>query len=277
MGFFSDIENAAAGKIDQLNPLTNEQKSTFRNEGFALPATYPADGTGLPFSKVPNNRPGRPRRNIITWFVPEFGTVKMYINPENIGYNYKKLISKEKTKGGYTLQYWGEDLTTLSIRGTTGSSGVEGINALYEIYRAEQYAFDSTALKIASNNASQNAATSLIGNGLSALSGTGALGSAGAAGIAGIFGLDSPGASLASNNFTSLAQLAFTVEMYYDGWVFRGFFDNITIEETAYVFNYTIGFTVTQKRGYRTNYLPWQRSASGPSDYGSHHSFFNEP
>lgn len=274
-------------KVSNSVELTKAQESSFRDEGFALPANYSADGTGLPYSKVPSNRKGTLRRNIITWFVPEFGTVKMFINPDNISYNYKKLISKDKTKGGHTLQYWGEELTTLSITGTTGSSGVEGINVLYEIYRAEQYAFDPIALTIASNNYAQNAAADLVNSGLSYLGG--ALGSTigGVTGVAtnalvtsgvgGLLGLQSSGANMASNNFMSLAELAFGVEMYYNGWVFRGFFDSITVTEKDLLFNYVINFTVTQKRGYRENYLPWQKSPNnGPSQYGTPYSFKNE-
>ena len=255
--------DSAQQYLNQSNDLTAGQEASYKTNGFALPAAYSADGNGLPFRKVPYQHAGKIRRNIITWFVPEFGVVRMYINPDNLVYNYKKIIHKEKTKNGYSLQYWGEDLTTLQISGTTGSSGVEGVNALYEIYRAEQYAFDSTALSIAANNASQNAATDLVNSGLGFL-GKGIGGSAGAlvaGGLSGVLGLTSADSNMASKDFTSLAELAFTVEMFYDGWVFRGFFENITItERTDLLFAYNINFTVTQKRGYRTNYFPWHRT-----------------
>ena len=88
----------------------------------------------------------------------------MYVNPAAITYSHKKLISKDRTKGGYTLQYWGEELSSLNISGTTGAAGVEGINVLYEIYRAEQYAFDGTGLSLAANNAATpNLISSLLG------------------------------------------------------------------------------------------------------------------
>ncbi|TKP54045.1 hypothetical protein DVY53_14385, partial [Enterococcus faecalis] len=99
-------------------------------DGFLLPASVSADGNGLPYNHVSNNKPGQLKRNIITWFVPQFGIVRMYVNPNSISYNHKKLLSKDRTKGGFTLQYWGEDLTTINLSGTTGSSGIEGINLL---------------------------------------------------------------------------------------------------------------------------------------------------
>jgi hypothetical protein len=238
-----DSLNKAQDFLNQNNPLTSGQQTQFKKEGFLIPPTYTADGTGLPYNKAPDDRPAQVKRNIITWFVPEFGSVQMFINPQGITYNHRKVISADRTKGGYTLQYWGEELPTLSIQGTTGSSGIEGINMLYEIYRAEQYAFDSSGLAIA---AAASNFTDQVLNQITQISG--------------IFG-DTSSVPQA-RNITSLAQLAFTVEMYYNGWVYRGFFRDMTIEERAenFLLSYTINFAVTQKRGYRFNYFPWSRS-----------------
>lgn len=282
--------NATNSAVNTLNgqvPLTQSQQELFKSDGFLLPATFQADGNGLPYTNVPSYKPGVLHRNIITWYVPQFGTVRMYVNPSAISYNHKKLITKDLTKGGYTLQYWGEELTTLNISGTTGSSGIEGINALYEVYRAEQYAFDAVGLTLAANNASADVANNIIGGAGAALgnsvnqlfggspnSPTAAAGGAGLLG--GILGLDSPNNNLSAKNIPSLAQLAFTVEMYYGGWVFRGFFENMTINERAdnFLIEYQMTFTATQKRGYRVNYFPWTRSAKdGPSQYTTPEAF----
>src|SRR5579864_6992505 len=152
----------AAATLSGANPITQQQLASFQSNGFLVSATPSADGNGLPFTKIPPGTNGKLNRNIITWFVPQFGTVRMFINPQNITYNHKKLINKDRTKGGYTLQYWGEELSTLNISGVTGSSGIEGINMLYEIYRAEQYAFDAVGLTLAANNASADMANNLI-------------------------------------------------------------------------------------------------------------------
>jgi hypothetical protein len=291
MSLFGDIKNGIVDTIGTLQdsldrvPLNENQRNQFRSEGFALPANYSADGNGLPYNKVPANKQGQIKRNIITWFVPEFGTVKMFINPESISYQDKKLITKTRTKGGYALQYWGEELTTLNISGTTGSSGIEGINMLYEIYRAEQYAFDSVGLTLAANNASADIAGNIV-NGVGSAIG-GAIGNligsneesssaVGSSLLGGLLGLDSQTNNLAARNLPTLAQLAFGVEMYYNGVVYRGFFENMTVNEKAnnFPFEYQINFTVTQKRGYRVNYFPFHRSAnSGPSDFDTPHSF----
>lgn len=242
----------------------------YQREGFQLPPSISADSNGLPYNKIKNNRtPYRIKRNIVTWFVPDFGVVKMYVNPQGITYSHKKIINPTLTKGGYTLQYWGEALTELSINGTTGSSGIEGINVLYEIYRAEQYAMDTTGLLTSAMNSASNPLNNIIG------------GFAGGkieslvSSYGGVLGPDSPNNSLLSSNLNSLAKSAFSVEMYYSGWVYRGFFTSMTINEKAdnFLFDYTLNFTATQRRGYRVNYFPWHRSAKdGPSEWNTPYS-----
>src|SRR5574338_425725 len=277
--------NSAQNFLNQNNPLTSGQRDSFRNNGFLLPPTYSADGNGLPYNNVRSNKQGQLKRNIITWFVPQFGIVRMYVNPNSISYSHKKLIDKARTKGGYTLQYWGEELTTINISGTTGSSGIEGINMLYEIYRAEQLAFDSVGLTLAANNFNNDLSHNLL-NGVGSLFGgpfgqsVGGGSSPASALLGGIFGLDSPNNNLSPKNIPSLAQLAFGVEMYYNGWVYRGFFDSMTINERAdnFLLEYQMVFMATQRRGYRVNYFPWRRSAKdGPSQYGTPNSYNSTP
>ena len=190
----------------------------------------------------------------------------MYINPQSIAYNLKKLITNERTKGGYIVQYWGEELTTLNINGHTGGAGVEGLNVLYEIYRAEQLLFDPIALTMASDN-SVSGLNSLVDNTLGNIGGFGqTLSSV----TQGVLGLDPLSQSILPTNVPSLASMALGIELYYTGWVFRGYFNSFSFTESAErlgLFDYQIQFTVTQRRGYRTNSLGWQRSAiSGPSN-----------
>lgn len=249
------------------------------SNGFAADQAPSQSGFGTRQGRIVNNRPAVNARNIMHWLIPEQPIVQMYINPQNVTYSYKKSISSQRTKGGFVLQYWGEDLTTLRLTGTTGTSGIEGINVLYDVYRSEQLAYDPYALFLAAQQ-DQDSLTGLgsviggvVGGDLGSLIG-------GAAGS-----LLSGGINAANPNPTrpipSLAQLAFTVELYWSGEVFRGFFQNFTVTESADnlgMFNYDIEFTVTQKRGFRQNFLGWHRSAtSGPSNsnpqYGTPHSF----
>jgi hypothetical protein len=241
--------------------LTGEgQQRTFEQDGFIVPPIPTPSGEGLPSSKTRSQQHAKGHRHIIHWFVPEVGIINMYINPQSIDYNFKKLITPTRTKGGYVIQYWGEELPTLNLRGITGSSGVEGLNVLYEIYRAEQINFDPIGLTIASDSMLSGLADTIGSFGGSIL------GSA----TNGLLGQNPLTQSILPRNPPTLASLAFSIEMYYNGWVFRGFFTSMSWTESVDkmgMFDYNIQFTVTQRRGYRTNYMPHHRSANhGPSN-----------
>ena len=276
---FDDVIDATEGALDAVSGLRRGMDDRdFEKDGFILPPMPVSDGTGFPSSKVPSNVVGGYKRHTIHWFVPDMGIVKMYVNPQNIVYSHNKQINSQRTKGGYVVQYWGEELPTLSITGTTGSSGVEGINVLYELYRAEQYAFDPVGLTLAAEASSSNVANSLIGNvagGIgSAITGSAQSPFAGALGnsiVSGITGMDPANNGISSKNLPSLASIACGIEMFYMGWVFRGYFNSFNFTESANDFNFTydMKFTVTQRRGYRVNYMPWHKSAiSGASHNG---------
>jgi hypothetical protein len=67
----------------------------------------------------------------------------------------------------------------------------------------------------------------------------------------------------------TLAQSAFTVEMYYLGWAYRGYFEDFRFTEQAgnFLIEYNFNFVITQRRGYRLNNLGHQRVANyGPSN-----------
>lgn len=275
LGGVGDTLNSAMGAalegggnlLDRLSSNNSNQLRNFEQDGFIVPPIQSGSGDGLPSSKVSPQRRPHNRRHTIHWFVPEVGIVNMYINPQSIDYNFKKLINSERTKGGYVMQYWGEELPTLGLHGTTGSSGVEGLNVLYEIYRAEQLNFDPIGLTLASDSMLSGLGDLVngLGQGLGGLAGDIA-----SSATSGVFGLNPLTKSILPRNPPTLAALAFSVEMYYNGWVFRGYFNSMSWKESVDkmgMFDYDIQFTVTQRRGYRLNHLPFQRSAnSGASD-----------
>lgn len=218
-------------------------------------------------SQLPNGRPSITTRNIMHWLVPEGPIVQMYINPQNVTYQYRKAISPQRTKGGFVIQYWGEEITTLRLTGTTGSSGIEGINVLEAIYRNEQIVLDPYALFLAAANDASTPAS--IGGAIgAALGGTGGASIGGTLG--GLLGGSSTGANVATQPRPTLASLAFTVELYWSGEVYHGYFTDFTVTESAQdlgMFNYDLTFMVTQKRGFRANFLPHHRSPNnGPSN-----------
>jgi hypothetical protein len=255
--------------LDDVLKSQNYAPQDFERDGFILPPIPNSDGNGLPSTKIKSQRRGSAKRNLAHWFVPEVGIIHMYVNPQSINYGLKKLITPERTKGGYIIQYWGEELTTLDIRGNTGSSGIEGINVLYEVYRSEQYTFDSVALTMAADS-SVTGLNDIID---SALGNLGGFGNAISTATGGVLGLNAASQNVLPRNIPSLASMALGIEFYYNGWVFRGFFNSFNFTESATnlgLFEYNINFTVTQRRGYRTNFMAWHRSAiDGPSDAGA--------
>ena len=262
--FLNAVSNAGSNAGQSLANAAN-QVGNFVGD-IASIITPNSQSNALPSSSVPYLQPGLSQRQIINWFVPEVGIINMYINPQQIRYGQQKLIQKIRTKGGYTIQYWGEELQTLAITGNTGSSGVEGLQVLEQIYRAEQLVFDPLALTMIANS-------SLAGlNGLvnSTLGLLGGIGSALSSATQGVMQVDPLSQNILPQNIPTLASLALGVEMYYSGKVYRGYFASFSYNESTQhlgLFEYDIQFMVTQVRGYRTNQFAWQRSAvAGPSN-----------
>lgn len=249
--------------IQPLSELFDQARSSVRDRTNEIKASAgSSSGDASRFNRIPAGRTAVDKRNLIRWLVPEFGFIDMYINPENIIYTEKKSISKQRTKGGFVMQYWGEDLGNVKLSGTTGSSGVEGINVLYDVYRSEQLAFDPYALALSEQAEINQNNISIFGdNDISSL---------------GQVFTNSVANALESGSVNptrpkpTLASLAFSVEMYWSGWVFRGFFENFTVTESIQklgMFDYSLDFTVTQRRGTRYNFMPWHRSpVHGPSN-----------
>jgi len=244
--------------------------------GFSGSVPPTVSGFGTRQSRIKSERSAANTRKLMRWMVPEQPIVEMYINPQSVQYNHGKQITEQRTKGGYVLQYWGETLTNLTINGTTGTSGIEGINVLYDIYRNEQLMFDPYALFLQAQRDRQEQEELFPSNGNGDTL-TNVLGDVGAL----LLGTDQAQTGLATRSRPSLASLAFSVELYWSGEVYRGFFKDFQVTESATnlgLFDYTINFKVTQKRGFRQNFLGWHRSAvNGPSNsnpiYGTPHSF----
>lgn len=259
MGLLNDFEQAVGlGDTGQVNA------QDFQENGFIVPPVPNADGNGLPSSKIKSQRKGRFTRQVAHWFVPEVGVIPMFINPQSITYSKSKMINKERTKGGFVIQYWGEDLGELSIDGHTGSSGVEGLNVLEEIYRSEQYMFDSIALTMAADS-SVSGINDMVESALGNVGGIAGLGGSILGSTAGLLGGSSVGQSVLPKDVPSLAAMATGIEFYYAGWVFRGYFNSMNVTESVDhmgLFKYNIKFTVTQRRGYRLNSFGNQRSAT---------------
>lgn len=197
-------------------------------------------------------------REVVTWRTPHLGYVAMYINPQEIRIEDRKQITAERTKGGFVIQYAGEELTRISINGTTGSSGIEGINILESIYRSEQEAFEGVAIALEEmlSNIQLNTLTSnlLDASPLAELN---------------IFQV----ANDAFRNFgrpqPTLASLAANLDMFFQGVLYRGYFESFSVTESASEpgwFNYSMVFMAYAKQGKRRNFMPWHRQPINPAN-----------
>lgn len=233
------------------------------NRGFRAADVPSQTGFGTRSGRIPPESEAVSSRKLIHWLVPDGPMVQMYINPSQIRYNYFKQISSQRTKGGFSLQYWGENLTTLNISGTTGTSGIEGINVLNDVYRNEQLAFDPYALFLAARQRQENTTGNIFDIGSSLSEGAGPF-------VNSLVGAAETSFPQTAKPPPSLGSLAFTVEMFWSGVVYRGYFTNFSVTESADkigLFDYEIGFTVTQIRGLRRNFFAWHRSPNfGPSN-----------
>ncbi len=198
-------------------------------EGFQAAQVPSTTGLGTRQGRIPSDRTAVTGRKLVHWLVPEGPIVQMYCNPQNIKYNYSKNISSQRTKGGWILQYWGENLTKLVIDGTTGTSGIEGINVLYDIYRNEQIAFDPYALFLAQKQQQDTYAGDVFGIG-SALAGGANVGDTFVNALTGAAEQAYP---QTAQQGPTLASLAFQVEMYWSGEVYRGYFEDFSVSESV--------------------------------------------
>ena len=233
---------------------------TGQDQGF--PARNVPGMLGTRQTLTPNNRPAVSTRQLIRWLIPQGPIVEMYLNPQNISTNYKKNNASQRTMGGFITQYWGPELTVLNINGTTGTSGIEGINVLQDVYNSEQKAFDPYALFLAAKLAQDQQNAGLLDPN-SALGQTGDF-------IGNLFGASTSALPGGIEEAPSLAALAYSIEMYWSGKVYRGYFNDFSIKESVDslgLFTYDLSFTVTQERGLRLNFQPWHRDPlSGPSN-----------
>jgi hypothetical protein len=226
--------------------------------------------------------------------VGEFGTkdaggfvnkkmIQLYLNPDQIQINETKIAQSTNTKGGFMVQYWGEQLATIQMTGTTGSGGVEAINILREIYRHELGEFENVLRKRARLN-QQKSKEALLQT--SNPNGNSLLTAAIDFSTGGLFsqvtnGLDTLGEMFSGNfetpqekerrSFTrtpTLASLATGVEMYYQGEIFRGYFTQFSSTESSSnlgIFSYNMNFTILDRRGNRDNFMPWHRNPRSPN------------
>jgi hypothetical protein len=51
-------------------------------------------------------------------FIP---VIQFHINPTSINFQYKKIITRQRTRGGWIEEHWGDELDVVNIEASTGS------------------------------------------------------------------------------------------------------------------------------------------------------------
>jgi hypothetical protein len=234
-----------------LNNPSNAPPIEFRNSGFF----HSTSNVNL---IIDDQQTGSYKRRMMRWRTPHLGWIKMFLNPQNLTITEGKDIESTRTKAGFILQYAGEKLTQITMRGTTGSGGVEAINILRTLYRSEQIAFDQIALeleRVAPVSEALQLASGLLDSELNAPP---AQQLANAVDIA---------LNIFQQPFPTLASLAANVELYFQGVLYRGYFTEFTVEENgeqAGLFDYTLNYTAHSRQGIRRNFMPWHRQPFSP-------------
>lgn len=205
--------------------------------------------------------------------------VPLYINPNQIVIQDNKVIQETQTLGGYMIQFWGDKLTELQVGGTTGSGGIEAIEILRSVYRNEQIQFSKVLIDRQRQLAADIgtvyddlAAASNLEDGLVAL------------GDVFFDGLvsdtiesvnetieyikDPTSGILSESNPTrvlspTLASFVVSVDMFFQGIIYRGFFRSFSVTESASQpghFDYNFNFVVLRTTGKRSNFMPWHKN-----------------
>ena len=196
-------------------------------------------------------------------------TVEVYLNPTTFKISESKLVESSVTKGGFMVSYWGENLSTITASGTTGSSGIEGIQILRDVYRNEQIAYKEI-LKNRNYAASESLGSSTITDAAFSISNIlNLMNSPGSKGL--ISTVD----SLINQKKTvleqqkqeilspSIAAFVTSVDIYFQGEKFRGFFKDFGYNEQSNspgIFTYDFNFVILQRYGIRSNFMPWHRN-----------------
>ena len=204
--------------------------------------------------------------------------VPLYVNPENFSIQDNKIISESLTKGGFIVQYWGEQLGEIQASGTTGSGGIEAINILRGVYRNEITQFNNILLERAflldqtARTALEDTSTANIGAGISSIFDE--ITQGGFSNIidgtkSAIEEITQAAKGITDNNPTSVELIptigAFATNMilYWQGEKFTGYFKSFRVDEVAQnpgIFSYQFTFMITKRSGIRKNFMAWHRN-----------------
>ena len=232
-----------------FTPVTLPATSGVIGASGANPNLFPTQPFVTPFTggDPALARPTWARQPMI-WELYDGTMVEMYVNPQNVSIQSNKKITQGRTKGGFVVQYWGEELITMSLNGTTGSSGIEGIELLYDVYQSELLPAARLDELRNMQNGYHDVATKTGVNP----------------------GANGDKALLGKVRRSDLVSRATQVCLWYGNFKrYYGFFQSFNIQEAAanpgeYI--YALTFMIWKTVGRDRNYMPWHRT---PSPLGS--------
>jgi len=215
--------------------------------------------------------------------------VPFYINPLTFSIQESKIINDTLTKGGYVIQYWGENLSDIQVSGTTGSGGIEAINVLRSVYRNEITQFNNLLLEravaldeAARRSLSDSSSANTLSGAVSLIDEIFTGGQFPGGGLGQIInGVNSSVESITNaikganpddprsvELIPSTGAFAVSVILYFQGEKFTGYFKGFSVNESANspgIFEYNFSFNVIKRSGQRNNFMPWHRKARNSS------------
>jgi hypothetical protein len=176
------------------------------------------------------------------WELYDGTFIEMYVNPQSVTMQANKKIQATRTKGGFMVQYWGDELVVMNISGTTGSSGIEGIEILYDLFQSELLPpkrLDELSYNFAASPNAQAANEVASKNKVNQFSNK----------------------DLARR--ADLVSRATNVVLWYGTKRYYGFFTSFGVTELASSpgeYTYQMTYTIWKTVGRDKNYMPWHRT-----------------
>jgi hypothetical protein len=154
-------------------------------------------------------------------------TLELYINPESLTKSYTQIVSKIQTRGGFVVQHWGEQLTSIEASGKSGA-----------FFVSQQ---DESSFRVGIVDSEKPSSISKTLNVVNEA-----------------YGLANPAADNAPDRKNAKAWIAFRsfIDLYrqstllamsYDGYLYMGNFTNFSWDEDAtnpFFITYSFSFTV---------------------------------
>ena len=163
-------------------------------------------------------------------FIPE---LELYVNPESFAKTYQQIVTKLQTRGGFVLQHWGEQLSSIEASGKSGvffTAQREVLDTGVELFRQGS---QNEPPKLPSNSAGIQSSSEEYG-------------------LANIAVEHTPDrkttkAWISFHKFIDMYRKSTLLQLFYDGRIYSGFLTNFSWGEDAmnpFLITYSFSYTV---------------------------------